>query len=448
MPAVAPDPLLAAFQPPPAAKPPGNAGRATGEFATLLDTPETPPPPPPARDGRSEVRNARNNDAPRPDRRAGDSAPAKRGREAVRQEETKAPQAETARDDGPANATDPATGPAKPEDPADAATPAAADATANAPLPAPAAALPEVAADATVPAAAPEPAPAPAAPGDDIPAPARPAALQPGETPDLPAPAAAVPGETKVADTSTARPAGVPASGIPGLVPADAEPEQPAAAQDAAETDRKAAAGADAEESVKVATPEPQGPRLPGAFAAVRAGLEAVQSLGNAAPSHFTPMTAVQTAHAAALAAPAASAAATQPMPVPMAGVAVEIATQALTGKSRFEIRLDPPELGRIDVRLDVDKDGNVTSRLTVERAETLDLLRRDAQQLERALQQAGLKTSDNALQFSLRDQNAGRDEKPSHQGQGQAGPDEQDAPPDIAHRRGSLRLGGLDISI
>jgi flagellar hook-length control protein FliK len=90
---------------------------------------------------------------------------------------------------------------------------------------------------------------------------------------------------------------------------------------------------------------------------------------------------------------------------VPVSGLAVEIAAHAQAGKNRFEIRLDPPELGRIDVRLDVASDGQVTSHLRVERAETLDLLRRDAPALERALQQAGLKTSDNGLQFSLRDQ-------------------------------------------
>ena len=44
-----------------------------------------------------------------------------------------------------------------------------------------------------------------------------------------------------------------------------------------------------------------------------------------------------------------------------------------------FEIRLDPPELGRIDVKLDVDRDGNVSTRLVVDRADTLDLLKRDA---------------------------------------------------------------------
>ena len=78
---------------------------------------------------------------------------------------------------------------------------------------------------------------------------------------------------------------------------------------------------------------------------------------------------------------------------VPVAGVAVEIAARAQAGTNRFSIRLDPPELGRIDVRLDVDKQGNVTSHLVVERSATLDMLRRDAPQLERALQDAGLKT-------------------------------------------------------
>jgi flagellar hook-length control protein FliK len=90
---------------------------------------------------------------------------------------------------------------------------------------------------------------------------------------------------------------------------------------------------------------------------------------------------------------------------VPLAGVAVEIATQASAGKQHFEIRLDPAELGRIDVKLEIDSDGNTTTRLVVERAETLELLKRDASQLERALQQAGLKTSDNAMEFSLRQQ-------------------------------------------
>ena len=137
---------------------------------------------------------------------------------------------------------------------------------------------------------------------------------------------------------------------------------------------------------------------------------------------------------------------------IPLTGVAMEIAGKALEGKNRFEIRLDPPELGRIEVRLDVDKDGNVTSRMTVDRADTLDLLRRDSTGLERALQDAGLKTNDNSLQFSLRDQSMG-------QQQTSAGPDaarlivtDETAPPVDVIPQNYGRLagtgGGLDIRV
>jgi flagellar hook-length control protein FliK len=109
----------------------------------------------------------------------------------------------------------------------------------------------------------------------------------------------------------------------------------------------------------------------------------------------------------------AAPAPATAPAAVPIAGLAVEIAGSAQAGKKRFEIRLDPPDLGRIDVRLDVDHDGKVTSHLVVDRQETLDMLRRDAPQIERSLQDAGLKTADNGLQFTLRDQSFGQNPYP-----------------------------------
>ena len=126
----------------------------------------------------------------------------------------------------------------------------------------------------------------------------------------------------------------------------------------------------------------------------------------NDAPTQLPiPSSAPHASENAAAPATLASQPGAQPAAVPLSGVAIEIAGKALAGKNRFEIRLDPPELGRIDVRLDVDRDGNVTSRLTVDRPDTLDLLRRDAAGLERALQDAGLKTASNGLQFSLRDQ-------------------------------------------
>jgi flagellar hook-length control protein FliK len=92
---------------------------------------------------------------------------------------------------------------------------------------------------------------------------------------------------------------------------------------------------------------------------------------------------------------------------VPLSGLAMEIAASANSGKTRFEIRLDPAELGRIDVRIDIDRHGQVTSHLTVERPETLSMLRQDANQLQRALDNAGLSTGNSGLQFSLRDQSS-----------------------------------------
>lgn len=104
--------------------------------------------------------------------------------------------------------------------------------------------------------------------------------------------------------------------------------------------------------------------------------------------------------------APAASAlAGASAAAVPIAGLAVAIAARAQAGSNQFEIRLDPPELGRIDVRLGIDRDGQVTSHVTADRADTLALLQNQQPQLERALEQAGLKTADNGLQFTLRDQ-------------------------------------------
>ena len=92
---------------------------------------------------------------------------------------------------------------------------------------------------------------------------------------------------------------------------------------------------------------------------------------------------------------------------VPISGIPVEIAAAARAGKTRFDISLDPVDLGRIDVRINVDRNGQVTSHLTVEKPETLQMLRQDAPQLQRALDDAGLKTGSNGLSFSLRDQNS-----------------------------------------
>ena len=184
------------------------------------------------------------------------------------------------------------------------------------------------------------------------------------------------------------------------------------------------------------------------------AGQTPVNSTGNGLQAAG----AIQTQHlsASTASAPAAQLTATAATgdAVPLSGLAMEIAASANSGKTRFEIRLDPAELGRIDVRIDIDRHGQMTSHLTVERPETLSMLRQDANQLQRALDNAGLSTGNSGLQFSLRDQ--------SSQGQndgGQSNPNaqrlvvsEEDTVPAVVAGRGYGRMlgssGGVDIRI
>jgi flagellar hook-length control protein FliK len=113
------------------------------------------------------------------------------------------------------------------------------------------------------------------------------------------------------------------------------------------------------------------------------------------------PLTAAPISTANLTATPATGAA------VPLSGLAVQIAATVQSGKTQFEVRLDPADLGRIDVRIQIDSNGQVTSHLTVEKPETLTLLQQDAPQLQQALNDAGLKTGSGGLQFSLRDQSS-----------------------------------------
>lgn len=130
--------------------------------------------------------------------------------------------------------------------------------------------------------------------------------------------------------------------------------------------------------------------------------------------------------------------------------IAFEMVRQVQHGNSRFQIRLDPPELGRIDVRLDIDKGGTVNARLFVEKSETLDLMQRDQRALQQALQQAGLDSSKTNLEFSLRQNNSGQ-----HNQQARGGEQlpnfsdtvaEDTPPPTVNLYRGSLSASGLNI--
>lgn len=133
--------------------------------------------------------------------------------------------------------------------------------------------------------------------------------------------------------------------------------------------------------------------------------------------------------------------------------IAFELSRQVTDGNTRFQIRLDPAELGRIDVKLDIDSNGQVNARLTVEKAETLDLMQRDQRALEKALQQAGLDQSKTNLEFSLKqnpfagDQNQRSGDERSGSGNSQDSQEETEvSAPAITLYRGALQASGLNI--
>lgn len=137
--------------------------------------------------------------------------------------------------------------------------------------------------------------------------------------------------------------------------------------------------------------------------------------------------------------------------------VATAIERNLQNGNTRFQMRFDPPELGRVDVHLKVGKDGKVQAHLVVDRPETLDLFMRDQRGLERALQSAGLQPDGDNLSFSLNDQ--GGQQSAFSQGEQhhrQGGQADTPTPFDIAEiidsqaQQATLakQRGGLDIRI
>jgi flagellar hook-length control protein FliK len=167
-----------------------------------------------------------------------------------------------------------------------------------------------------------------------------------------------------------------------------------------------------------VRVPEPSGASAATSSATSNAQATAGTKPDLATVANFS-FSALATTSAPANASALTSSATSTDAPVPVAGIAVAIAARAQAGASQFDIRLDPPELGRIDVRLDVDSDGQVTTHMTADRPDTLALLQNQQPQLEQALNQAGLKTADDGLHFSLRDQLSGQNQSFTGQNNG-----------------------------
>lgn len=149
-------------------------------------------------------------------------------------------------------------------------------------------------------------------------------------------------------------------------------------------------------------------------------------------------------------------------MPVvpPHEQVAVHVRKAVDDGHNQITIRLNPTELGRIDVKLEVGRDGTLRASFAAEQAHTLEALRNDSRQLERALQEAGLKPDAGGLNFSMRGDNrenaqAFADLGREQRGRANWGDDTADntagaapAPIQANYRAARRAAGGLDLAV
>ena len=114
--------------------------------------------------------------------------------------------------------------------------------------------------------------------------------------------------------------------------------------------------------------------------------------------------------------------------------VALQISRAIDQNADRLTVHLKPAELGKVTIELEVKPDNRIIAVISAERAETLDLLQRDARSLERALNDAGLKTDSGSLEFNLRgDGGANGGDTDADSGESDARvllPGQKDAPP------------------
>lgn len=88
----------------------------------------------------------------------------------------------------------------------------------------------------------------------------------------------------------------------------------------------------------------------------------------------------------------------------PAKDIAIQIARHLSNGINRFDIRITPPELGRIEIKMEIAASGKISAHLVADKPETLELLQKDRSTLEKALAEAGLDFDQSSLDFSMKE--------------------------------------------
>ncbi len=133
--------------------------------------------------------------------------------------------------------------------------------------------------------------------------------------------------------------------------------------------------------------------------------------------------------------------------------VTVQINKAIKAGADKINIRLYPQHLGRVEVRLEVAHDGRTVAMVSADKPETLEMLRRDSDQLSKALQDAGLDMQSGDLNYNLKGQDDGS--KQQNVASGKTGGEEVEddtLASDVmetavaAHEMGVLHNGRIDV--
>ncbi len=238
-----------------------------------------------------------------------------------------------------------------------------------------------------------------------IPAEVEGAALPPAATAVVAAAATTVPGSANVANqaasaTTTAIPAAETAAkvetadvveGDNAATTANANSQTPAKASATGVTASPAsAANPNAATGITTAAPELQAAADPAAGEQAKASAT-VDALAAPAPAPHEAARAASANTAGQAAAPTAT---------------VQVYTRMIErfdGRAqRFEIRLDPAELGRVDVRIEIGADKKVHAVLAAHDSAALNDLMRGHRALERALADAGIDLADGGVKFEL----------------------------------------------
>lgn len=84
--------------------------------------------------------------------------------------------------------------------------------------------------------------------------------------------------------------------------------------------------------------------------------------------------------------------------------VKINITKSAVKGVDKIAIQLKPEDLGHIEIKMQIAKDGKLQAHITSNRPDTLDMLQKEVQSLEKAFNDAGFQTDEGSLSFSFRD--------------------------------------------